>query len=69
VIFGLALATFLTLVVLPVLYDLLLQLREWRQRKKHPEPAPELVAEEEEEPEREVAAGMAREEGLGGLRA
>ncbi len=34
VIFGLAFATFLTLVVLPVLYDALLQWREWRQRKK-----------------------------------
>jgi CzcA family heavy metal efflux pump len=34
VIFGLAFATFLTLVVLPVLYDLLLQWREWRAKKK-----------------------------------
>jgi CzcA family heavy metal efflux pump len=34
VIFGLAFATFLTLVVLPVLYDLLLQWREWRERRR-----------------------------------
>ncbi len=34
VIFGLAFATFLTLVVLPVLYDLLLQWREWHARRK-----------------------------------
>ncbi len=32
VIFGLAFATFLTLVLVPVLYDLLLQLRERRRR-------------------------------------
>ncbi len=69
VIFGLAFATFLTLVLLPVLYDLLLQVREWRARRKRtePEPVAELVEEEEEEPEREVATGMAREEGLRGL--
>ncbi len=34
VIFGLGFATFLTLVVLPVLYDLLLQVREWRDRRR-----------------------------------
>ncbi|MDH3253486.1 MAG: efflux RND transporter permease subunit [Acidobacteriota bacterium] len=34
VIFGLAFATFLTLIVLPVLYDGLLQWREWRAKKK-----------------------------------
>jgi CzcA family heavy metal efflux pump len=59
VIFGLAFATFLTLVLLPVLYDLLLQVREWRARRKRPDSKPELVADEEEEPEREVAAGRA----------
>jgi len=36
--FGLAFATFLTLVVLPVLYDLLLQWREWRARRQETEP-------------------------------
>ena len=41
VIFGLAFATFLTLVVLPVLYDLLLQWREWRLRRKGRTDAPE----------------------------
>ena len=39
VIFGLAFATFLTLVVLPVLYDFLLQLRERKARKKRPKPS------------------------------
>jgi len=34
VIFGLAFATFLTLVVVPVLYDLLLQVREWNARRR-----------------------------------
>lgn len=34
VIFGLAFATFLTLILVPVLYDLLLQLREHRARRK-----------------------------------
>ncbi|MGB5891426.1 MAG: hypothetical protein WBH75_15825, partial [Thermoanaerobaculia bacterium] len=58
VIFGLAFATFLTLVLLPVLYDLLLQVREWRARRKRPEPVPVPIAEEEEEPEREVAVAM-----------
>ena len=38
VIFGLAFATFLTLVVVPVLYDLLLQFREWRARRRKGEP-------------------------------
>jgi predicted RND superfamily exporter protein len=47
VIFGLAFATFLTLVVLPVLYDFLLQIREHRARKKKPKPEPvEAVGEE-----------------------
>ena len=40
VIFGLAFATFLTLVVLPVLYDLLLQWREWRARRQGTKPQP-----------------------------
>lgn len=40
VIFGLAFATFLTLVVLPVLYDLLLQWRDWRARRKGAEAQP-----------------------------
>ncbi len=34
VIFGLAFATFLTLILVPVLYDLLLQLRDWWGRKR-----------------------------------
>ena len=34
VIFGLAFATFLTLILVPVLYDLLLQLREWWAKKR-----------------------------------
>ena len=50
VIFGLAFATFLTLVVLPVLYDFLLQLRERRARKKRPKPEPvEAIGEEREQ--------------------
>jgi len=48
VIFGLAFATFLTLVVVPVLYDLLLQFREWRarRRKGEPEELPSETADE-----------------------
>jgi multidrug efflux pump subunit AcrB len=42
VIFGLAFATFLTLVVLPVLYDLLLQWRERRARKREDTPVPDI---------------------------
>jgi Cu/Ag efflux pump CusA len=38
VIFGLAFATFLTLVVVPVLYDLLLQFRDWRAGRRTGEP-------------------------------
>jgi hypothetical protein len=34
VIFGLAFATFLTLILVPVMYDLLLQLRERRRRRR-----------------------------------
>jgi hypothetical protein len=50
VIFGLAFATFLTLVVLPVLYDFLLQMRERRARKKEPRPEPvQAVAEQQEQ--------------------
>ena len=41
VIFGLAFATFLTLVLVPVLYDLLLQLRERRGRVEEAAPAEE----------------------------
>jgi Cu/Ag efflux pump CusA len=37
VIFGLGFATFLTLVLVPVLYDLLLQWREWRAGRKRGE--------------------------------
>ncbi len=45
VIFGLAFATFLTLVLVPVLYDLLLQLRERSGRVAEPAPAKETVGE------------------------
>jgi multidrug efflux pump subunit AcrB len=55
VIFGLAFATFLTLVVLPVLYDLLLQWREWRARCKGSEPQP-VAAVGEPERSRELVA-------------
>jgi CzcA family heavy metal efflux pump len=55
VIFGLAFATFLTLVVLPVLYDLLLQWRERRARKKGSEPA-ELGAVAATGPDSELVA-------------
>jgi CzcA family heavy metal efflux pump len=57
VIFGLAFATFLTLVLVPVLYDRLLAFREWRERRKAPpaEPgapaAPPPRLEGEREPE------------------
>jgi len=48
VIFGLAFATFLTLVVLPVLYDYLLQIRERKARKTELRPEPvEAVGEEQ----------------------
>lgn len=63
VIFGLAFATFLTLVVLPVLYDLLLQVREWRERRRGGTPAEQDRGEERraaaarvEPPERELVA-------------
>ena len=50
VIFGLAFATFLTLVVLPVLYDFLLQIRERRARRERPKPEPvEAIGEEREQ--------------------
>ncbi|MGB5550995.1 MAG: hypothetical protein WBO74_10910, partial [Thermoanaerobaculia bacterium] len=50
VIFGLAFATFLTLVVLPVLYDFLLQIRQRRARKERPKPEPvEAIGEEREQ--------------------
>jgi len=55
VIFGLAFATFLTLVVLPVLYDFLLQWREWRARKKGVEPQP-LTAIAQDSADRELVA-------------
>ena len=49
VIFGLAFATFLTLVVLPVLYDFLLQIRERKARKEQLRPEPvEAIGEQQE---------------------
>jgi membrane protein implicated in regulation of membrane protease activity len=62
VIFGLAFATFLTLILVPVLYDLLLELRERRARRRGEGGGEETVGEEaaveEEEPSKrgEVAA-------------
>ncbi len=55
VIFGLAFATFLTLVVLPVLYDLLLQWREWRTERRAQEGRP-VEAVTAEGRERELVA-------------
>jgi hypothetical protein len=49
VIFGLAFATFLTLVVLPVLYDFLLQARERKAAKPESRPEPvEAIGEVQE---------------------
>jgi CzcA family heavy metal efflux pump len=55
VIFGLALATFLTLVVLPVLYDALLQWREWRARRRSSREEDSVVEEASAPGVREVA--------------
>jgi len=69
VIFGLAFATFLTLILVPVLYDLLLQVREWAARRRgakgEGEPAESARAIEEGEPGRAVAgvAGQRGDEG------
>ncbi|MDY7094788.1 MAG: efflux RND transporter permease subunit [Acidobacteriota bacterium] len=50
VIFGLAFATFLTLVVVPILYDLVLQLRERRSSPRPTAPPPPETLEEAELP-------------------
>jgi CzcA family heavy metal efflux pump len=55
VIFGLAFATFLTLVVLPVLYDVLLQWREWHSRRKGSERQADTALEASEQ-NRELVA-------------
>ncbi len=56
VIFGLAFATFLTLVVVPVLYDLLLDLRERLRRRRDAREIARLRREQEESGEVEPAA-------------
>ena len=55
VIFGLAFATFLTLVVLPVLYDVLLQWRDWRAERKKPQ-LQEVQATGDQKPVEELVA-------------
>ncbi|MGD2113811.1 MAG: efflux RND transporter permease subunit [Acidobacteriota bacterium] len=61
VIFGLAFATFLTLILVPVLYDLVLQAREWSARRRRAEGGEALEATADEDAHRPAAAALAPE--------
>jgi multidrug efflux pump subunit AcrB len=61
VIFGLAFATFLTLILVPVLYDLVLQVREWRARRRSSEGDEAREATAEGDTHRPAAAALATE--------
>jgi multidrug efflux pump len=64
VIFGLAFATFLTLVLVPVLYDYLLQLREWWSARRGRGEGEPFGGDEEDEEERREREGYEGEEPL-----